>query len=74
MSEWLTDVMGGNYNTLLHLTSLGVILLILVITIVILPTALTMYMMFRSHPYHKPKTPFRRYFKANRETGRWRMK
>jgi len=70
MSEWLTDVMGGNYNTLLHLTSLGVILLILIITMVILPTALTMYMMFRSHPYRKLKTPLRRHRKANWETER----
>ena len=70
MSEWLTDVMGGNYNTLLHLTSLGVILLILIITMVILPTALTMYMMFRSHPYRKPKTSYRRYNKAKWETER----
>ena len=74
MSQWLTDVMSGNYNTLLHLTSLGVILLILIITIVILPTGITMYMMFRSHPYSKPKTSFRRHNKANREIRVWRMK
>ena len=60
MNEWLTDVMSGNYNTLVHLSSLGVILLILVITIVIIPTALTIYMTFQSHPYRKFKSPLRR--------------
>ena len=71
---WLTDIMTGDYNSLTHVTALGIILLTLIIVMVMIPTALTMYMMFRSHPYRKPKTPFNRYFKANRETGRWRMK
>jgi len=71
---WLTDIMTGDYNSLTHITALGIILLVLIVVMVMIPTALTMYMMLRSHPYRKPKTPFRRYFKANRETGRWRMK
>ena len=70
MSQWLTDIMSGSYNSLTHVTAMGIILLVLIITIVIIPTALTMYMMFRSHPYRKPKTSYRRYNKAKWEAER----